>query len=371
MFFKKKRSINLVYIFLLILIIIFNKFSTNNLYASTYQIKNVYLDKPYDLNFSKLQVIENAFKLAFTELVSKITFSENVEKFENIEIESIKNLIDSFSITEEKFINNKYSAKFEVNFNKRNVQKFMDRKSVFTSTPIEKKIFLLPILLDINENEVLLFSENNFYNDWNKIKEKYHLLEYIKPNEDLDDINLIRKNLEYIEDNDFKEVILKYNLQDYIIAIFFLETDNIKVLSKVNFNNKLSIINHTFENIDLDNRSNVKKIINNLKISYENEWKKNNHINTSIKLPLTVSLGSKNYNLIEKFEKSLINSDLVAKYYIESITNNLIIIYFYIKPFRGARKPNLTNLCSLFLINHISNKYKILKVIFKESFDIF
>ena len=322
MFFKKKRSINLVYIFLLILIIIFNKFSTNNLHASTYQIKNVYLDKPYDLNFSKLQVIENAFKLAFTELVSKITFSENVEKFENIEIESIKNLIDSFSITEEKFINNKYSAKFEVNFNKRNVQKFMDRKSVFTSTPIEKKIFLLPILLDINENEVLLFSENNFYNDWNKIKEKYHLLEYIKPNEDLDDINLIRKNLEYIEDNDFKEVILKYNLQDYIIAIFFLETDNIKVLSKVNFNNKLSIINHTFENIDLDNRSNVKKIINNLKISYENEWKKNNHINTSIKLPLTVSLGSKNYNLIEKFEKSLINSDLVAKYYIESITNN-------------------------------------------------
>ena len=137
-----KRFKITVYIIILNLIIIFSKFSTNNLYASTYQIKDVSLIKPYDLNFKKIVVIENAFKLAFDELVSKITFSENKNIFENTDIENIKKLIDSFSITEEKFVNDKYSAKFEVNFNKKNVQNFMNSKNVFTSIPIEKKNFL-------------------------------------------------------------------------------------------------------------------------------------------------------------------------------------------------------------------------------------
>ena len=172
MFFIKKRFRDLVYILLLILIIIFNKFSTNNLYASTYQIKDVSLNKPYDLNFRKIDVIEKAFKLAFIELVSKITISNNKDKFENIEIEKIRKLIDSFSITEEKFINDRYSAKFEVNFNKKSVQSFMNSRNIFTSIPIEKKIFLLPILLDNNENEVFLFSENDFYNRWDENKKK-------------------------------------------------------------------------------------------------------------------------------------------------------------------------------------------------------
>ena len=321
MFFIKKRSRNLVYILLLILIIIFNKFSTNNLYASTYQIKDVSLNKPYDLNFRKIDVIEKAFKLAFIELVSKITISNNKDKFENIEIEKIRKLIDSFSITEEKFINDRYSAKFEVNFNKKSVQSFMNSRNIFTSIPIEKKIFLLPILLDNNQNEVFLFSENDFYNRWDENKKKHHLLTYVKPNEDLDDINIIKKNLENIEDYNFKNIISKYNLKDYIIAIFFRENKNIKVLSKVNFNHKPSIINHKFDNSVFEETLFVDQIINTLKTSYENEWKKINQINRSIKLALTISLDSKNYNLIQKFEKNLITSDLIAKFYIESISN--------------------------------------------------
>ena len=314
-----------VYIIIIILFIIFSKFSTNNLYASTYQIKDVSLIKPYDLNFKKIVVIEKAFKLAFDELVFKITFSENQNIFENTDIENIKKLIDSFSITEEKFVNDKYSAKFEVNFNKKNVQNFMNGKNVFTSIPIEKKIFLLPILLDSNQKEVFLFSENDFYNNWDNNIKKYHLLDYIKPNEDLDDIKTIKKNLENIEDYNFKNIILKYNLKDYIIAIIFRENKNIKVLSKVNFNNKPSIINHKFENSVFENSLYVEKIIDTLKLSYENEWKKHNQINSSIKLPLTISLDSKNYKLIDKFEKSLVSSDLIAKFYIESITNKYTI----------------------------------------------
>ena len=48
-------------------------------------------------------------------------------------------------------------------------------------------------------------------------------------------------------------------------------------------------------------------ILENLKNLYEDEWKKNNEINTSIKLPLTISINSKDY-------KKIINLEDACKY---------------------------------------------------------
>ncbi len=58
-----------------------------------------------------------------------------------------------------------------------------------------------------------------------------------------------------------------------------------------------------------------------MKLGFENNWKKINLINTSIKLPITISVDSKRYDLIEKFEKKIISLDLVSNFYIESFSN--------------------------------------------------
>ena len=63
------------------------------------------------------------------------------------------------------------------------------------------------------------------------------------------------------------------------------------------------------------------KVIKELKKNYENQWKKINQINTSIKLTLTLSLDSKNIKLIEKFEKEISNLDLVFQHYIDYFSN--------------------------------------------------
>ena len=67
--------------------------------------------------------------------------------------------------------------------------------------------------------ELLIFSENKIFDKWNNYNEKLHLIEYILPTEDLDDLNLIRDKFEMIEEYDFKEVISKYNLEDSIITL--------------------------------------------------------------------------------------------------------------------------------------------------------
>ena len=151
------------------------------------------------------------------------------------------------------------------------------------------------------------------------------MLNYILPTEDLEDVDLLSQNSQSIEDYDFRKIIKKYDLNDFIIIIFFENKLNLNVLSKVFLNKEYKILNSKFTNFDIDNENIVNEVIKNLKISYENEWKKINQINSSINLVITLSLDSKKYDLIKKFEKKIKNLDLVANYYIDKFTEKKTI----------------------------------------------
>ena len=52
-----------------------------------------------------------------------------------------------------------------------------------------------------------LFSENKFYLEWENIQDNSYLINYILPDEDLEDYNYIKKNLENIETYNFKGIL--------------------------------------------------------------------------------------------------------------------------------------------------------------------
>ena len=83
------------------------------------------------------------------------------------------------------------------------------------------------------------------------------------------------------------------------------------------------------------------KVIVKLKEIYEDYWKKNNIINTSIKLPLTISLDIKNNKKINEFEKSLSELDLISYFSIYKFNNQEI---FYKIVFNGSPKKFLTEM---------------------------
>jgi len=324
--FQKKTIIRFrLYIFFLLFVLFFIKFSTTSTYANTYKIIDIEISEPYDLNFNKQNIIDSAFKIAFKELIAKITISEDKKNLNSTNIKIIESLVDSFTIVDEKFIENKYFAKFDVDFNKKQVLNFLERENIFSSIPKEKNLLLIPILVDIEKKQMLLFSENPYYLNWNEKNEKHYLLKYILPNEDLEDINIIKKNINNIEYYNFNEIITKYDIKDYIIIIFFKNKSNLKILSKVNLNNNFLISNTAFSDVNYDEQKSLENVIKILKTNYENQWKKINQINTSIRLPLTLSLNSKNYELIIKFEKHLAKLDLVSNYYIDNFSSEITI----------------------------------------------
>ena len=296
-------------------------FSTENIQAKTFSINDIEISTPFEINFNKNKIIDEGFAQAFNRLVLSILQTQDQKKLINTPIGLIKSMIETFSIKEEKFIDEVYYLSLNVSFNKKKILNLMEKKNIFPSLPVEKKIFFLPIIVDKNKDEISIFSENYIFNNWNSNNQKYHLLRYILPTEDLDDFNLIKRYSKILESYNFSEIIKKYNIDEYIISIIFKENDNIKVLNKINFNQEESLKNISFQNLNIDNYKGADKLIESLKSVYENYWKSKNEINTSVKISLTVSINNNNNSKISKFEEILDNADLVYNYYIYKFNN--------------------------------------------------
>ena len=325
----------LLYIFFLVLALNLSFFSTNKVIAKAYLIDDVEISEKSENNFNKDILINKGFKKAFKELMGRLIKSEDFDKTIAITLNEIKSMIDTFSIKEEKFINKTYYLNLGVSFNKKKIFNYLESKNIFPSQITEQKFLFIPIIIDQPNTDLLVFSNNPIYKNWKKENKKNYLIEYIMPTEDLEDFNLIKENYLELENYDFEEIIKKYFLDYSIVTLFFKDNNQIKVLSKIDIKGKKVIKSNSFKNTDLKNSENLDILINKLKIIYEDLWKENNIINTSIKLPLLIQIDNKNFILSSKFEEALDKIDLISGYSISQFNKDFI---FYEVIFNGTPK---------------------------------
>ena len=314
-----------LYIFFLLLIIIFVEFSTNFVKAKNFTILDVEIKEEYTLNFDKSKALNIAFRKAFEILISKILNSEDKNILKEINLNQIKTLVENFSIKEEKFIDDNYQSKINVEFNKKEVIIFLNSKGLITSSIIPIDVIILPILIDLNKKEIFTYTKNPFFLNWNLKNKKFHQINYILPNEDIEDFSIIRNNIKNIENYDFDEIFNKYNIKNRILLVLLKEESEIKIFSKLIFENVEMYMNNKLNVSNLDDLNDVNKSILDIKNEYENKWKSINKINTSIILPIRLSINSDDYILTNKFEQKLNEIDLVASYEIEKLNSKFIV----------------------------------------------
>ncbi len=310
-----------LYIFFLFLAVLNIFFSTGISLAKTFSINDVELSSPFKINFNKNKIIDEGFVQAFNQLILSTVQSKDQQKLKKISLNQIKSMIETFSIKEEKFVNEIYYIKLNVSFNKKIIFDLLEKKNIFPSLPLKKNIIFMPIIIDENKNQIKMFSDNILYNQWNSNTEEFELLNYILPTEDLEHLNLVKKNIENLENFEFSEIVKKYNLENYIISIFFIGSDQTRLLNKISFGNKKTLKNTLIKNIDINSNSEINKFIKILKITFEDYWKSQNEINTSVKLPLTISVENSNNIKIYKLEEKLSNIDLIYNFYIYKFDN--------------------------------------------------
>ena len=324
-----------IYIFIIFLSLILSFFSTTKAKSKPFEIENIEISKPFQLNFNKNDVIDEGFVKAFNKLVALVVTSDDKNKIKTTRLNEIKTMINSFSIKEEKFIDEIYYVNLGVSFSKKKIFNFLEKNNIFPTIPKRKKFLFIPIIIDEKKRDLLIFSNNKIFDEWNNQKDSLHLIEYILPTEDLEDLTLIKKQFNLIEQYDFKKITDKYSLNESIIALIFKNQRNIRILSKITINGNVKLKNQSFSGINLQDRNQLIDMISKLKTIYEDYWKNINKINTSIKFPLTIKADNSDPNKIDKLEKILSKTDRIYDFYISQFNKDFI---YYQVVFNGT--PN-------------------------------
>ena len=328
--------IKILYILFIILSLNIFFFSTTKVIGKSFEISNISISRPFEINFNKNDVIDEGFRVSYKQLLSLILNSSDQKKINQVKLNEIKGMIESFTIQEEKFIDETYHVNLGVSFNRKKVFSFLEKKNIFPSIPKTKKFLFIPIMIDEDSKNLLLFYNNEFYKRWNSKKSNSHLIQYVLPTEDIEDVNLLKDKFDTIEKYDFKSVISKYDLEDFIIALIFKNEKELRILSKINLNDNVILKNQTFTDFDLNSLDEVDNIIQTLKVIYEDHWKNINQINTSIKLTLNIKASNSDSTKISRFEKVLEEIDLVYDFAILKLNKDFV---YYQIIFNGA--PNI------------------------------
>ena len=322
-----------LYIFFSFLALIIFFFSTEVVKAKSFEINDIEISQPFEINFDKNKVIDLGFKKAFFELVYSLIKSPDFKKIDNIKLNEIKSMIETFSIKEEKFIDQKYYVNLGVSFNKKKIFRYLEKKNIFPSRILKEQFLFIPVIINEKGNDISIFSNNPIYTDWNKTNKRYQLINYLLPSEDLEDLNLIKEKLDVIETYDFNDITKKYFLKNSIISVIFKGKNEVRILTKI-YNDKNEIIkNDTFKNINIDNETDLNLLIENLKNLFEDTWKKLNEINTSIKVPITIKIKNDELKKSNNFELFLDEIDMVSDYSVEKFDKEFI---FYEVLFNGT-----------------------------------
>ena len=322
------------YIFIFLTATIFFLFLTQNCFSkeNVFVINNIKIKEKIKVNFSRNKYINIAFKKAFQDLMPKILLSKDLKKVENIKINKIKYLINSFQIVEEKYLNNEYNAVFKVSFNEFKVKKFLGDKNIsFTESKKISAIFF-PILF-IND-EIEDFYNNFFYKHWNETKIENELINFILPIEDLDDIFRIKKMKNKIEKINLEEIVSKYDIKNYVFALMDYNNKKLKIYLKTNLNRNESSKNIFYEIDTFENTDRLNYILRNMKMQITDIWKQQNLINISIPLVINVDYKYKNLKDLEKVKNELKKITIIDQFFIDelSIKDSFFKIYYYGNP---------------------------------------
>ena len=355
---SKNINLNFLYIFFISLSLNLFFFSTIKTEAKSFDIENIDISRPFEINFNKNDVINDGFEKAFLELIRLTVNSTDEEKLKNIQLNDIKAMIESFTIKEEKFINEVYYVNLGVSFNKKKFFTYLENKNIFPSVPLKKNFLFIPIIIDEKKRDLLIFYNNKIFNKWNEISESYHLIQYVLPTEDLEDLNIIKKRFEVIEEYNFQEIIKKYDLNNSIVTLIFKDKNDLRILSRIINNNNVVLKNLSFENFDLDNDKQIELLIKNLKMVYEDYWKNLNQINTSIKLNLIIKVSNKDSIKISNFEKKLVETDLIYDFSIKKFDKDFT---FYEIIFNGTPDNFIKNMNNMNYNFNTQNKIWVLK----------
>ncbi len=294
-----------------------NLLSDNNLF----NVNNIKIEKKDKTSHNVL--VNKAIKKGFNQLITKILLEEDVDKFSDMNLSSIKELVTFYQVS------NKYDEEkkdelvnFSITFDKDKIHDLFYEKGISYSEISDKELYILPILL--KENETFIFNNNFFYKNWNNFYEN-DLIEFILPLENIEIIQRVynfRNNLIGLDTNDLFKGYSNKNTA--ILLIEKINQNEKKIYLKTEIQGKIITKNIRIkkQNSDVDNFN--EQIITNLKKEIINLVKSQNLIDIRVPSFINVTLKLKNKSNLVELHSRMKKIDLIENVYVQEFNKNYV-----------------------------------------------
>ncbi len=303
---------------LIFILIIFLETETVFSENSLFNVNNISLEKKDKITNN--QLANKAIKKGFDQLTEKILLKEDSKKLSDLNFSAIKQLVTYYQISNKKDEKNNQIVNFSVTFDKDKIHDLFYKKGILYSEISDKDLFILPIAI-IN-NEINIFNNNYFYENWNKIYEN-ELIEFILLLENIEIIQKINKNKRNLVDLNLNILFQEY--QNKNIALVFIEdnkTDNVKIYIKTkiqgkNISRSLSIKKENFDNEQL-----YKKIVIQSKKELINLVKSKNLIDIRTPSFLNVKFDLRNKSNLVELNSKIKKIDVIENIYVQEFNKD-------------------------------------------------
>ena len=302
---------------LIFILILFIKtetlFSENNLFS----VNNIQLEKN---NEASNIVVDQAIKKGFNELISKILLKNDRDKLLDLNLSSIKQLVTYYQIAnisdeEEK----KQLINFNITFDKDKIHDLFYKLGISYSDVSEKELYVLPIF--IKDNEIFIFNNNFFYQNWNEIYFN-DLIEFTLPLENIEIIKKINDSKSNLINLDLFDLFDEY--QNKNLALILIEDSKIsknKLFLKTSIQDKTISKNLKINENNLEKEEFYKEIIVQIKKELINIVKSKNLIDVRTPFFLNVKLNLNRSNLVE-LNLRLKKVDSIENIYVQEFNKN-------------------------------------------------
>ncbi len=307
-------------LFLTIILIFLTKTGNVSSNNNIFNVNNIEIGK--DSYKSKDQLLTIAFKKGFKELTERILLQKDAKKIISTNSSDIKNLISHYQIIENNELN---SQKVIINlfFDRDRLNNFFSQKNLQYSDIINTKVVVFPIL--INKQEIYIYNDNFFYNNWKNEISDDNLIEYIIPIENLESIEKIKKNKNNLENLKVSEIISNYDVNNYIFLIIENESNKTKIFLKSEIFDK-KVVKNIQLNFNLNDEKTYPFVLSELKNYIKEIIKSQNLIDIRVPTFLNVRLKVDKLNDLYSVKSILQEIELIENFRVQELNNNFVKI---------------------------------------------
>ena len=264
-------------------------------------------------------LVNKAIKLGFYKLTQRILKEKDAIELSKTSLKDIKNLVSNYQIINEADNLKEGDVIINLTFDREKINKFFYNKDISYADISKTKLVIFPVLVE--KNNINLFSDNYFYNNWEN-KNIYDFIDYVLPSENLEDIQLINQNKDNLETIKVDKILSKYDIKNYIFLVIKPGDKQANVFLKGKISGNEVIKNVEIEINNNDTKVNYTYIIKEIKKEINELWKSQNLIDISAPAFLNIMLFINESRDLLNLQQSLSTIDLIDRYSVLELNKN-------------------------------------------------